>query len=197
MRALDSGAGKNVMERCLGSSGVGQKSPVEIQQAQEAVELTGGLWRGAVLEMSHSIFERSETLSGHLVTEKGHFGCSEDTLQRVDQDPTLLKLINTSKCAFRASEVTFLCYKVSAEGSRPLEDRVAHLQDCPPPKTASQLRRFLFMLNFYRRFLPHAAASQAPLHDVLSGPRVKGSHPINCTPSYNELAESQDSADEL
>jgi hypothetical protein len=38
------------------------------------------------------------------------------------------------------------------------------------------------MLNFYRRFLPHAAATQAPLHDVLSGPRVNGSHPITWTP---------------
>jgi cleavage and polyadenylation specificity factor subunit 1 len=34
------------------------------------------------------------------------------------------------------------------------------------------------MLNFYRRFLPNAASLQAPLHDVLSGPKVKGSHPI-------------------
>jgi hypothetical protein len=42
------------------------------------------------------------------------------------------------------------------------------------------------MLNFYRRFLPHAAAIQAPLHDVLSGPRVKGSHPITWTPEFLE-----------
>jgi hypothetical protein len=55
MRALDSGAGKNVMERCLGGSGVGQKSPVEIQHAQEAAELMDGLWRGTVLEMRHSL----------------------------------------------------------------------------------------------------------------------------------------------
>jgi cleavage and polyadenylation specificity factor subunit 1 len=91
-------------------------------------------------------------------------------------------LINPSKCVFKVSEVTFLGYKVSAEGSRPLEQRVAHLQDCPPPKTISQLRRFLGMLNFYRRFLLQAAATQAPLHDVLSGPRVKGSQPIAQTP---------------
>jgi hypothetical protein len=93
--------------------------------------------------------------------------------------------INSPKCVFRASEVTFLGYKVSAEGSRPLQDRVAHLQDCPPPKTASQFRRFLGMLNFYRRFLPHTAACQAPIHDVLSGPRVNGSHPINWTPDLH------------
>jgi hypothetical protein len=41
------------------------------------------------------------------------------------------------------------------------------------------------MLNFYGRFLPQAAASQAPLHDVLSGPRFKGSHPINWTPDLH------------
>jgi hypothetical protein len=37
-------------------------------------------------------------------------------------------LINPAKCVFRASKVT---HRVSSEGSRPLEDRVAHLQDCP------------------------------------------------------------------
>jgi cytoskeleton-associated protein 5 len=51
-------------------------------------------------------------------------------------------IINPAKCVFRAPEVTFLCYKVSAEGSQPLEERVTHLQDCTPPKTASQLRLF-------------------------------------------------------
>jgi hypothetical protein len=38
------------------------------------------------------------------------------------------------------------------------------------------------MLNYYGRFLPHSAAHQAPLHDVLSRPKVKGSHPITWTP---------------
>jgi cleavage and polyadenylation specificity factor subunit 1 len=65
--------------------------------------------------------------------------------------------INPGKCVFLAREITFLGYKMSAEGSQPLKERVTHLQDCQPPKTASQLRRFLGMLNYYRRFLPHAA----------------------------------------
>jgi hypothetical protein len=37
------------------------------------------------------------------------------------------------------------------------------------------------MLNFYGRFLPNAGSIQAPLHDVLSGPKVKGSHPVTWT----------------
>jgi hypothetical protein len=58
--------------------------------------------------------------------------------------------------------VTFLGYRISSEGSRPLDERVSHLKACPPPKTVRQLRQFLGMLNFYRRFLPHTAATQAP-----------------------------------
>jgi hypothetical protein len=87
-------------------------------------------------------------------------------------------LINPAKCVFRASEVTFLGYRVSSEGSRPLEDRVAHVQDSPPPKTASQLRRFLGMLNFCRRFLPQAAATQAPLHTSFPAPESKALIPL-------------------
>jgi hypothetical protein len=54
MRTLDSGAGENVMEWCLDCSSVGQKSPIKVENAEEATELTGGLRRGAVLQMSHS-----------------------------------------------------------------------------------------------------------------------------------------------
>jgi cleavage and polyadenylation specificity factor subunit 1 len=100
------------------------------------------------------------------------------------------RLINPAKCVFTASEVTFLGYRVTSEGSRPREERVAQLQDCSPPKTASQLRRILGMLNFSRRFLPQAAATQAPLHDFLSGPRIKGSHPIASTPELHKAFEA-------
>jgi cleavage and polyadenylation specificity factor subunit 1 len=94
-------------------------------------------------------------------------------------------LLNPSKCVFRVPEISFLGYKISSHGSQPLPERIADLQACPPPKTVSQLRRFLGMLNFYRRFLPHAASMQAPLHEVLSGPRVKGSHPVSWTPALH------------
>jgi hypothetical protein len=58
-------------------------------------------------------------------------------------------------------------------GSQLLPKRVADLQSCPPPKTVSQLRHFLGMLNFYRRFLPHAASSQARLHFGGQSPRLQ------------------------
>ena len=76
-------------------------------------------------------------------------------------------VLNPSKCVFRVPEISFLGYKISSMGSQPFPERVADLQAYPTPKTVCQLRRFLGMLNFYRRFLPHAARIRAPLHDAL------------------------------
>jgi hypothetical protein len=78
VRVLDSGSGKYVVKWGLVCGPVEKKSPVEVQQAQETAELTGGLGSLAVLEMGYSFFQRLGTLGGHLVTKEGDLGCSED-----------------------------------------------------------------------------------------------------------------------
>jgi hypothetical protein len=57
MGTLDPGSGESGIERCLDSSSVGQKSPVEIQHAQEAPELTGGLRRRTAMQICHSFLQ--------------------------------------------------------------------------------------------------------------------------------------------
>jgi hypothetical protein len=86
-------------------------------------------------------------------------------------------LLNASKCVLGASEVTFLGYSISEKGTRPLDSKVQAILEFPQPQNVRQLRRFLGMINFYRRFLPQAASSQTPLNALLTG-SVKGSHPI-------------------
>ncbi|XP_060809959.1 uncharacterized protein K02A2.6-like [Amyelois transitella] len=89
-------------------------------------------------------------------------------------------LINTNKCIFGASEVTFLGYTISESGTKPLDSKVKALADFPVPKTARELRQFLGMIHFYRRFLPNAAQIQAPLNALLTG-SIKASHPVAIT----------------
>ena len=98
-------------------------------------------------------------------------------------------LLNPNKCVFHAKEVTFLGFRISNKGSQPLPDRVADLQANPLPQTIRQLRSFLGMLNFYRRLLPAAAATQASLHALLAGPRIKQSQNINWTPALSQSFE--------
>jgi cleavage and polyadenylation specificity factor subunit 1 len=93
-------------------------------------------------------------------------------------------LLNPDKCVFRVNEISFLCNQISSQVSQPVRKRLADLQSFPPPKTVGQLRRFLVMLKFYQRYLPRASIIQASLHDVLSGLKVKGSHPATWTDTH-------------
>lgn len=95
-------------------------------------------------------------------------------------------VVNSSKCVFGASEVTFLGYRISNAGMRPPSERIEALKSFPLPKTVEALRRFLGMINFYRRFLPDAAKLQAPLVDVLTATQGKGQKPIPWTPQLEE-----------
>jgi transposase InsO family protein len=87
-------------------------------------------------------------------------------------------LLNTAKCVFGASAVDFLGFRVSISGITPLEGKVTAIRAYSRPKTYGELRRFLGMLNFYRRFLPHAATVQAPLNKLLAGPKRTGRTPL-------------------
>lgn len=94
-------------------------------------------------------------------------------------------LINSSKCVLGSTKVKFLGFEVSGEGIKPLPDKVQAIMDFPKPTTAKDLRRFLGMLNFYRRFLPNAATQHSPLNDLLTD-NVKGNTPIKWTPEGDD-----------
>ena len=72
--------------------------------------------------------------------------------------------VNASKCVFGVAEVEYLGHLISCHGARPPSAKVFAISDFPKLETVRDLRRFLRMLNFYRRFAPNAAAIQAPLY---------------------------------
>lgn len=90
-------------------------------------------------------------------------------------------VINPAKCVFGQTEVTFLGHLVTADGSKPLADKVSAINDLPPPETLTQLRRFLGMMNFYRRFIRGASDAQTALNAVLSGPKKPKNTPVTWT----------------
>lgn len=66
-------------------------------------------------------------------------------------------VINADKCEFYMTIVEFLGHKLDKSGITPLESKVELIKDFPRPSTSKQLRRFLGMLNFYKRFIPKAS----------------------------------------
>ncbi|GFV32550.1 hypothetical protein TNCV_2860141 [Trichonephila clavipes] len=77
--------------------------------------------------------------------------------------------LKPSKCIFGVTSIKFLGFKVSESGIEPLSDRVDCILKFPQPTTLTQLRRFLGLFNFYRRFVPKAAHLLAPLNKFLEG----------------------------
>lgn len=77
--------------------------------------------------------------------------------------------INLSKCVFGQNKVRFLGHMISPEGIAPLPERVQLLRDCERPKTARDLKRFIALMNYYRRFLPGAAENQLILQRLIKG----------------------------
>ncbi|GFT79585.1 transposon Ty3-I Gag-Pol polyprotein [Nephila pilipes] len=80
---------------------------------------------------------------------------------------------NISKSVFGVREIEFLGYLISQEGSRPLPEKVQAIINCKKPETLHDLRTFLGMINFYRRYLKDAAKTQTLLHDYLKEAKKK------------------------
>lgn len=76
-------------------------------------------------------------------------------------------VVNPQKCVFGSSELDFLGHHISALGIRPLPSHVKAVKDFPAPATLRQLREFLGLVNFSRRFIPHCADLLHPLTQLL------------------------------
>ncbi|CAB0040261.1 unnamed protein product [Trichogramma brassicae] len=101
----------------------------------------------------------------------------EQHLQHLRELLTILKrarlFVNWEKCQIGRSEVVFAGYLISERGFEPPAAKVEAIARFPKPSDSTQLRRFIGMLNFYRRCLPRAAELMSPLTDLLRGLQKK------------------------
>ena len=75
-------------------------------------------------------------------------------------------VVNMAKCLFGVDTIDFLAHRVTAQGIEMLPERIEAIRQFPQPQDAKALNEFLGMVNFYHRFVPHAAALMGPLHSM-------------------------------
>jgi hypothetical protein len=75
--------------------------------------------------------------------------------------------LKKSKCVCMVSQVIYCGYRISGSEIEPVIEKVEAIQNAPAPQNVSQLRSFLWMLNYYHRFLPNLATTLEPLHKLL------------------------------
>lgn len=89
--------------------------------------------------------------------------------------------LNPNKCVLGQHSVVFLGCMITSAGVKPLPTKVEAILNFPQPDTIAKLRRFLAMLNFYRRFIANAAKTQAPLNEYLKGAKKNDNRPVEWT----------------
>lgn len=98
-------------------------------------------------------------------------------------------VINVNKCKFGLPVVDFLGHTISPDGITPDKEKVKTIVDFPLPKTAKGLRRFLGMLNYYRKFLKNSINIQAKLFDVMLGYKKNDKRILTWTPEMTAAFE--------
>jgi hypothetical protein len=78
-------------------------------------------------------------------------------------------IINKANCVFGVDTINFLGHCITAEGIAPLPDKVRAIVEYPRPDDTAGLQRFLGTLNYYHRFVNHAADVLRPLYGALQG----------------------------
>ncbi|XP_062557376.1 uncharacterized protein LOC134222249 [Armigeres subalbatus] len=94
--------------------------------------------------------------------------------------------INPSKCQIGFPNVEFVGHLISADGIRPTPKKVEAVLNFPRLTTAKELKRFLGTINFYRRFIPHAAERQRILQNMIHGNVKNDRTPLTWDESTNQ-----------
>lgn len=101
---------------------------------------------------------------------ESHFKRIEAVFQRLEQANLKLK---GSKCEFFQTRVQYLGHIVSDQGIEADLDKVRDVANWPTPSNPEDVRRFLGLAGYNRRFIKGFASIAKPMNDLLVGHETK------------------------
>ena len=93
-------------------------------------------------------------------TEEEHLQHLEEIFEQLRKAGLKLKL---QKFSFFKKHIQYLGHLISDEGIQPLPEKLESIAKMPVPQNAKQVKQFLGLVGYYRKFVPHFSDIAMPL----------------------------------
>ncbi|GBM22032.1 Retrovirus-related Pol polyprotein from transposon 297 [Araneus ventricosus] len=97
--------------------------------------------------------------------------------------------LSPKKCRFFRKEVSYLGHIISSDGVKTDPEKTKAVVDWPRPETVYDLRSFLGLCTYYRRFVRNFSAIARPLHKLTEA-RSSFNWIEECEKSFNSLKQA-------
>jgi len=97
-------------------------------------------------------------------TEEGHDEIVEEILKRLEENDLYVK---PEKCVWKMRKIGFLGVVIGPNGIEMEAEKVDGVLNWPQPKTMKDIRKFLGLANYYRRFIKDFARVARPLNVLM------------------------------
>lgn len=77
--------------------------------------------------------------------------------------------INLDKCKFFQTSVTYLGFIIDRKGLRTDPNKVSAMVNYPQPQKYTEVKRFIGLCSWYRRFIKNFSGLMSPINDLLKG----------------------------
>ncbi len=104
--------------------------------------------------------------------------------------------LHPKKCKFAVQEVHYLGHILTPDGIKPNPDKVSGIKSYPTPTKLKQLRSFLGMIGYYRKFIRNFGIIAGPLYE-LTKKDVPFIWTSDCELAFQELKDKMVSSDVL
>jgi len=96
-------------------------------------------------------------------TKKGHDEIVEKILRRLEENDLYVKL---EKCIWKVRKIRFLGVVIGPNGIEIEKEKVDGVLSWPEPKNVKDVRKFLSLINYYRRFIKNFAQVARPINTL-------------------------------
>ncbi|PIC13741.1 hypothetical protein B9Z55_027598 [Caenorhabditis nigoni] len=116
-----------------------------------------------IKEMQARVFVYVDDMVLTSETAEQHLKDVEEVLDKIEKSGMKLR---PEKCKFAATEIHYLGFVLSKSGIRPNPEKTRAIDQYPTPRTVKQVRAFIGMSGFYRRFIANFSKIAAPILDL-------------------------------